>query len=136
RTVTGVQTCALPISPVPGIFLRSRDLSRSRTKRSQRMADHHNTRGTDPSTGSGSSRASSRDDEARDPKRLRLRLEEEANAAGARIKVIGVGGGGCNAVNRMVRSGLDGVEFIIANTDMQALRTNAAPSKLQIGSKL
>src|SRR5438309_2772174 len=74
-------------------------------------------------------------DEAGDARRLRLRLEE-ANAAGARIKVIGVGGGGCNAVNRMVRSGLDGVEFIIANTDMQALRTNAAPSKLQIGSKL
>jgi len=100
------------------------------------MADHHNTRDTDASTGSGPSRAASKDDEARDPKRLRLRLEEEANAAGARIKVIGVGGGGGNAVNRMVRSGLDGVEFIIANTDMQALRTNAAPSKLQIGSKL
>jgi cell division protein FtsZ len=100
------------------------------------MADHHNTRQTDPSTGSGSSRASSRDDDERDPKRLRLRLEEEANAAGARIKVIGVGGGGGNAVNRMVQAGLDGVEFIIANTDMQALRTNAAPIKLQIGSKL
>src|SRR5256714_1002206 len=57
-------------------------------------------------------------------------------AAGARIKVIGVGGGGGNAVNRMVRSGLEGVEFIIVNTDMQALRTNAAPTKLQIGSKL
>src|SRR5438105_10024253 len=75
-------------------------------------------------------------EDGRDPKRLRLRLEEEANAAGARIEVIGVGGGGGNAVNRMVRSGLDGVEFIVANTDMQALRTNAAPVKLQIGSKL
>ena len=41
---------------------------------------------------------------------------------GARIKVIGVGGGGSNAVNRMVRSGLDGVEFIVANTDLQALK--------------
>jgi len=85
------------------------------------MADHHNTRDTE---------------EGRDPKRLRLRLEEEANAAGARIKVIGVGGGGGNAINRMVRSGLDGVEFMVANTDMQALRTNAAPTKIQIGSKL
>jgi cell division protein FtsZ len=85
------------------------------------MADHHHTRDTD---------------ESRDPKRLRLRLEEEGNAAGARIKVIGVGGGGGNAVNRMVRAGLDGVEFIVANTDMQALRSNAAPAKLQIGSKL
>src|SRR5437667_2756615 len=67
--------------------------------------------------------------------RLRLRLEEEGSA-GARIKVIGVGGGGGNAVNRMVQVGLDGVQFIVANTDLQALRGNAAPIKLQIGSKL
>src|SRR5205809_2802427 len=66
---------------------------------------------------------------------LRLRLDEELYA-GARIKVIGVGGGGGNAVNRMVRTGLDGVEFIVANTDLQALRSNAASLKLQIGSKL
>ena len=69
------------------------------------------------------------------PSRLRLQLDEERRA-GARIKVIGVGGGGSNAVNRMVRAGLDGVEFIVANTDLQALQTNAAPVKLQIGSKL
>jgi cell division protein FtsZ len=74
-------------------------------------------------------------DEDIDPRRLRLRLAEE-KTAGARIKVIGVGGGGGNAVNRMVRVGLDGVEFIVANTDMQALNTNAAQVKLQIGSKL
>src|SRR5499427_3751190 len=66
---------------------------------------------------------------------LRLKLAEETRA-GARIKVVGVGGGGSNAVNRMVQVGLDGVEFIAANTDLQALRTNAAPIKLQIGSKL
>src|SRR5436190_17696964 len=71
-------------------------------------------------------------DEARS---LRLRLDEELYA-GARIKVIGVGGGGGNAVNRMVRTGLDGVEFIVANTDLQALKNNAASIKLQIGSKL
>jgi len=70
-----------------------------------------------------------------DSTRLRLHLEEEG-AAGARIKVIGVGGGGSNAVNRMVQVGLDGVEFIVANTDLQALKYNAAPIKLQIGSKL
>jgi cell division protein FtsZ len=67
--------------------------------------------------------------------RLRLRLDEEA-INGARIKVIGVGGGGSNAVNRMVRTGLDGVEFMVANTDLQALKSNAAPIKIQIGSKL
>src|SRR5438093_3409581 len=67
--------------------------------------------------------------------RLRLRLADETNP-GARIKVIGVGGGGSNAVNRMVQVGLDGVEFMVANTDMQALRVSGAPLKLQIGSKL
>jgi len=66
---------------------------------------------------------------------MRLKLDEE-RAAGARIKVIGVGGGGGNAVNRMVRTGLDGVEFIVANTDLQALAHNAAQVKLQIGGKL
>jgi cell division protein FtsZ len=66
---------------------------------------------------------------------LRLRLDEETRT-GARIKVIGVGGGGSNAVNRMATAGLDGVEFIVANTDLQALKLNAAPHKLQIGAKL
>jgi cell division protein FtsZ len=67
--------------------------------------------------------------------RLRILLDEEIKA-GARIKVIGVGGGGCNAVSRMVRAGLNDVEFIVANTDQQALLHNPAPIKLQIGSHL
>jgi len=70
-----------------------------------------------------------------DPKELRLMLEEERRA-GARIKVIGVGGGGGNAVSRMVQAGFDGVEFLVANTDLQALHSNPAPVKLQIGAKL
>jgi cell division protein FtsZ len=75
------------------------------------------------------------DDETAEARRLRLRLEEETTV-GARIKVIGIGGGGSNAVNRMVAAGFDGVEFIVANTDVQALRSSGAPVKLQIGSKL
>jgi len=75
------------------------------------------------------------DDDARQARSLRLRLEEEGSA-GARIKVIGVGGGGSNAVNRMVQVGLDGVEFIVANTDLQALKASPAPVKIQIGTKL
>src|SRR5260221_14646931 len=66
---------------------------------------------------------------------LRLKLADEARA-GARIKVVGVGGGGSNAVNRMVQVGLDGVEFIVANTDVQALNGNSPPIRIQIGSKL
>jgi cell division protein FtsZ len=66
---------------------------------------------------------------------LRLKLDEEYRT-GARIKVIGIGGGGSNAVNRMVQAGLEGVQFIVANTDVQALRLNAAPMKIQIGGKL
>jgi cell division protein FtsZ len=70
-----------------------------------------------------------------DPATLRLKLEDEVRS-GARIKVVGVGGGGSNAVNRMVANGFNGVEFIVANTDVQALRLNPAGSKLQIGAKL
>jgi cell division protein FtsZ len=55
---------------------------------------------------------------------------------GARIKVVGVGGGGGNAIGRMIASGLQGVEFIAINTDLQALKSNRAPVKIQIGSKL
>src|SRR6266540_4186809 len=54
----------------------------------------------------------------------------------ARIKVIGVGGGGGNAVNRMIDAGMDGIEFIVANTDLQALRMSRAPMKIQLGVKL
>ena len=54
----------------------------------------------------------------------------------ARIKVIGVGGGGGNAVNRMIDAGMDGIEFITANTDLQALRMSRAPMKIQLGVKL
>ncbi len=52
------------------------------------------------------------------------------------IKVIGVGGGGCNAVNRMVRAKIPGVQFIACNTDAQALATSEAPTRLRIGEKL
>src|SRR5436190_12884626 len=61
---------------------------------------------------------------------------EEGVTYGANIKVIGVGGSGGNAVNRMIDSGLCGVEFIVANTDVQALRNSRAAVKLQIGSKI
>ena len=54
----------------------------------------------------------------------------------AKIKVIGVGGGGCNAVNRMIESGLKGVDFIVANTDLQVLNNSKAPIKIQIGEEL
>lgn len=62
--------------------------------------------------------------------------ENEQNNSGARIKVVGVGGGGCNAVNTMIKSGLQGVEFIVANTDSQALAANLAPTKIQLGTEL
>jgi cell division protein FtsZ len=54
----------------------------------------------------------------------------------AQIKVIGVGGGGNNAVNRMIAAGLKGVDFIVVNTDAQALELAKASTKLQIGNKL
>ncbi len=60
---------------------------------------------------------------------------DEPPITGARIKVIGVGGGGSNAVNRMIDAGIQGVEFIVANTDLQALNASKAPMKIQLGSK-
>lgn len=54
----------------------------------------------------------------------------------AKIKVIGVGGGGGNAVNRMIESGIKGVDFIVANTDLQVLNASKAPVKIQIGAEL
>ena len=54
----------------------------------------------------------------------------------AKIKVIGVGGGGNNAVNRMIESGVKGVDFIVANTDLQVLQKSQAPVKIQIGTSL
>jgi cell division protein FtsZ len=66
---------------------------------------------------------------------IRIQYNDEA-ARGAKIKVIGVGGGGGNAVNRMIAAKLEGVEFIVANTDVQALQLSQAPVKLQLGVKL
>jgi len=61
-------------------------------------------------------------------------LEEEREAA--KIKVIGLGGGGSNAINRMIGAEFTGVEFIVANTDVQALRASPAPVKIQLGAQL
>lgn len=62
-------------------------------------------------------------------------LNEEASAP-AKIKVIGLGGGGSNAINSMIQAHVEGVEFIVANTDMQALSSSLAPTKIQLGSQL
>ena len=66
---------------------------------------------------------------------IRIQYHDEV-PHGARIKVIGVGGGGGNAVNRMISARVEGVEFIVANTDRQALQLSQAPVKLQLGTKL
>ncbi len=63
-------------------------------------------------------------------------LMDDEPVTGAKIKVIGVGGGGGNAVNRMIEAGIKNVEFIVANTDVQALNDSKAPMKIQLGSHL
>ena len=69
------------------------------------------------------------------PEEIRIQYHDEV-PRGAKIKVIGVGGGGGNAVNRMIAAQMEGVEFIAANTDRQALQLSSAPVKLQLGVKL
>ena len=66
---------------------------------------------------------------------IRIQFHDEV-PHGARIKVIGVGGGGGNAINRMIEAKVEGVEFITANTDVQALKLSQAPVKLQLGVRL
>jgi cell division protein FtsZ len=70
-----------------------------------------------------------------EPDEIRIQYQDEI-PHGARIKVIGVGGGGGNAVNRMIAARVEGVEFIAANTDRQALQLSQAPVKLQLGTRL
>ncbi|NGZ25378.1 MAG: cell division protein FtsZ [Magnetococcales bacterium] len=65
-----------------------------------------------------------------------LVFDHEGHDDHAKIKVIGVGGGGSNAVNNMIETGLGGVDFIVANTDAQALARNRAPVKIQIGESV
>jgi cell division protein FtsZ len=64
-----------------------------------------------------------------------IEFDENRNVA-AKVKAIGIGGGGCNAINNMITSGLTAVEFIAANTDTQALAASKAPLKLQLGDKI
>ena len=66
---------------------------------------------------------------------IRISFNEDARND-AKIKVIGVGGGGNNAVNRMIDAGMEGIEFVVANTDLQALRMSRAAVKIQLGVKL
>ena len=68
-------------------------------------------------------------------KDIRIQFNDD-HTNSAKIKVVGVGGGGSNAVNRMIDANLEGVDFIVANTDLQALKMSRAPVKLQLGVKL
>src|ERR1700751_1742353 len=70
-----------------------------------------------------------------DEKDIRIQLHDDITN-NAKIKVLGVGGGGGNAVNRMIDAQVEGVEFIVANTDLQALKMSRAPVKIQLGVKL
>ena len=67
---------------------------------------------------------------------LELQIDTSPQESFASIKVVGCGGGGANAVNRMIDAGMKGVEFIVINTDRQALNTSKATTKIQIGEKL
>ena len=78
---------------------------------------------------------SAKNDSVKKDPSIRISFNEEP-LNDAKIKVIGVGGGGGNAVNRMIDAGVEGIEFIAANTDLQALRMSRAPVKLQLGVKL
>jgi len=75
-------------------------------------------------------------EDARLDRGINIFIDDEPPITGARIKVIGIGGGGGNAVNRMIEAGIEGIEFLVANTDLQALKRSKAPIKIQLGSRL
>src|SRR5213080_4471557 len=74
--------------------------------------------------------------EGRPASGINIFIDDDPHPLGARIKVIGIGGGGGNAVNRMIEAGIEGIEFLVANTDLQALKRSRAPIKIQLGGKL
>jgi cell division protein FtsZ len=67
---------------------------------------------------------------------ISIYIDDDPPITGAHIKVIGIGGGGGNAVNRMIESGIEGIEFVVANTDLQAMKRSRAPIKIQLGGRL
>src|SRR5437868_9259674 len=67
---------------------------------------------------------------------INIFIDDDPPITGARIKVIGIGGGVSNAVNRLIEAGIEGIEFLVANTDLQALKRSRAPIKIQLGSRL
>src|ERR1700739_2440504 len=74
-------------------------------------------------------------DMKKDESGIRISFNED-NRNDAKIKVIGVGGGGGKRVNRMIDAGMEGIEFVVANTDLRPLRMSHAPVKIQLGVKL
>ena len=68
-------------------------------------------------------------EDARLDRGINIFIDDDPHPLGARIKVIGIGGGGGNAVNRMIEAGIEGIEFLVANTDLQALKRSKAPIK-------
>src|SRR3954467_2913586 len=74
--------------------------------------------------------------EGRPASGINIFIDDDPPITGARIKVIGVGGGGGNAVNRMIDAGIEGIEFVVANTDLQALKRSRASVKIQLGGRL
>jgi cell division protein FtsZ len=65
-----------------------------------------------------------------------MKVEEDNNNQKPKIRVLGIGGGGNNAINNMIKSQLSGVEFIAANTDLQALSSSLADQRIQLGTTL
>src|SRR5690606_38204172 len=65
-----------------------------------------------------------------------IELDRSVEHHGAKIKIVGVGGGGGNAVNSMIERGLSGCEFLVVNTDIQALSKNQSPVRVQVGKQL
>ncbi len=101
-----------------------------------KMGTKLNSTGSDGPTNEGNSTRNGVKTKGSEAKEMKDDRNYSDDPIGARIKVFGIGGAGGNAVNNMIRSGLTGVDFIVANTDAQALKSSEASNKLQLGEKL
>lgn len=122
-------------SPETKHFTESQDPAPSKASADAKPRNAVNT-SKKPATKKVASKKAKRQTAPATPPTVSFEQLPESLLCGANIKVVGVGGGGGNAIRRMMHSGLQGVDFVAANTDLQALQSNDAPEKIQLGANL
>src|SRR5262249_45046812 len=123
------------IALAPGASASSQDCEKGSDRCLWAFEKKFSTTGFNPWTGMPMTEQKKKEEQKTADNDIRISFNEDPRN-NAKIKVIGVGGGGGNAVNRMITARVEGVEFVVANTDLQALQLSHASVKIQLGVKL